>query len=218
MANLIQRKSAWYRRRLLFNGGILLVAFMVLGAVSPPIIMSEDKLPVVVHAGPLETSFYKDIPKGISLGMSKESLISIMKREPDDSRIVNDDIELSSYLVDNFPIINDSAIGCAFVLNQLYSITMPTGRYCHSQKDFDDFDKLFAEYKSYLVSLYGQPRVLHHQYANARENVSEVFLWEFANNALVLFPITVESESFSAFGTVVSPLSESGLYDLSYGF
>ncbi|MDL2226889.1 hypothetical protein LJB86_04465 [Deltaproteobacteria bacterium OttesenSCG-928-M10] len=172
--------------------------------------------PKVMNAGPLETSFCPAIPQGIFLGMPVQQVTFIMGPGLDTAKEPQKGLRFYQYITDEFPIFGTAGIGFIFINDRLYAFGTSVGSYLYSQENKYDFEKKIADYKLYLIDLYGKPKIMYQKIPGASANISEILLWEFANNAVLLFPLTVDSEHFASLVTVVSPLSNSGHYDLSF--
>ena len=204
------------RRKILLWVGVLLVLLVIFGAVALHSIFNKDQLPKVVKAGPLETSFCQDLPKGLFFGMSREDVVSLMKREPLRDEELKEGIVNTLYVLKEYPHSDVSYAGLAFLFvnKQLYSILIAPSMYTLSKENADDFEDVLFNFVEGLVKQYGPP---HGDFTGNIPNAryDSVFLWEFANNALLVGPITVESDGLASFGIVICPLNASGHYDLS---
>ena len=92
------------RRRIFLWVAIPLGLLTLFGAVTLHSVLGKDQLPKVVKAGPLETSFCPGLPEGLSFGMSREDLVSMMKKEPLRDEELKEGLVSTLYVLEDYQI------------------------------------------------------------------------------------------------------------------
>ena len=215
MGDSPKSKKAWLRDMLLL-GGIILAGLYAQDLVVRFALWYKSGYPEVVHVGPLETSFCPDLPTGLSFGMSREDVGSMMKKESEKDAGLREGVVVTWYTLKEYPNsdVLYANLGFVFVHDKLFSILILPGMHTVNQESADNFEDVLFDFIEELVKQYGPP---HDDFIGNIPNAryDSVFLWEFANNALLVGPITVEGDGYTSFAIAVCPLVASGHYTLS---